>query len=70
MKKEQFSGEWETIEQADHDWTERMKVPGGWQVRTCFHDYNTDTITACALLYVPDAEYTWILEKTEKEGKE
>lgn len=57
---------WEKIENDSSDSTERsnsarLKVPGGWIVRTTYHGYNTGA--AIAQTFVADCNHTWKLDK-------
>jgi hypothetical protein len=57
-----YSGTWEVIERKTDQrtfGTHRLKVPGGWLVRTgCYHFGQL----AIAVVFFPDASYSWVIE--------
>lgn len=63
-----FPEKWETI---GPDWqnTQRLKVPGGWLVRTFATNGPSDAeLTAgVAMSFVADSGYHWTFEKPEEE---
>jgi len=56
---------WETIDAH----TDRLKVPGGWIVRSSlikmeFHDHFVSVATSVHQIFIPDFDHMWILERT------
>jgi hypothetical protein len=63
MKLDRVYVLWETIERS-FDFTERLKVPGGWLVR-CIHsepnDNGDNDYSAIAMTFLPDPEWKWTI---------
>ena len=57
-----YPRDWEPV----NAYTERMLVPGGWLVHTFLKTVSGDKFftNSEALVYVPDKENRWILEKS------
>lgn len=62
---EQETPEWEEIE-ADYEEDvipslrmERLKVPGGWLVRSYIVSFNHDPFSGVGLTFLPDPLYQW-----------
>lgn len=51
---------WETVAREDFNVTHRMKVPGGWVVRSYIKNQEDYPV---ALVFVPDVKHEWMLEK-------
>ncbi len=59
---------WEKIEDNNFIVTQRMKVPGGWIVRSLYSDAVSSIAgpaITCALhqLFIEDVEHSWEIEK-------
>ena len=51
--------DWENISSVNDDsCTEKLRVPGGWVIRTS--DYGNKTV---AMVFVPDPNHLWVIEK-------
>lgn len=58
----QYPNEWEDVIRGE---LQRMRVPGGWLVRTYTKvlELNKDYTCSESLAYVPDKEAEWMIEK-------
>ena len=55
---------WEVVDKiynGRHTLTERLKVHGGWLVRTFYNC--SDGLGTCAMAFVPDPKHEWKLGK-------
>jgi hypothetical protein len=50
---------WEAVTEGNREKTVRMKIPGGWIVKTTMDKDNIAASYAVAMVFVPDPQHDW-----------